>query len=140
MSAIIMLTAARTAVGACATATTANTAAGVLAAGYGPAMAVTLSTTFPIITVSMGTIITILTPAFPLQISPPIAEVRPENALKVISDLAIIVTNVGSATAQSIAAAGLPSLTFPSAVSNVGTRLADLTSFITQKFVVPLTF
>ena len=140
MSAIIMLTAATTAVGACATAIAANTAAGILAAGYGPAMAVTLSTTFPIITASMGTITTILTPAFPLQISPPTAKVRPENALKVISDLAIIVTAVGFATAQSIASVGLPSPTFPNAVANVGSKLTDLNSFITQKFVVPLTF
>ena len=88
----------------------------------------------------MGTITTILTPAFPLQISPPAAKVRPENVLKVLSDLAVIVTAVGSTTAQSIASAGLPSPTFPTAVADVGSKLTDLNSFITQKFVVPLTF
>ena len=140
MSAIIMLGAATAAVTACSTATAANTAAGLTAAGYGPAMSVTLSTTFPIITTSMGTIITMLTPAFPLQVSPPTAKVRPEDARKVLSDLAIIVIGVGSTTVQSVASSGAPSLTFPSAVTNVGTRLTNLSSFITQKFVVPLTF
>jgi len=135
-----MLGAATAAVTACTTATAANTAAGVLLAGYGPAMAVTLSTTFPVITASMGTVITILTPAFPLQISPPSAKVRPENAYKVMADLAIIATAVGSTTTQSVAAAGLPSPTFPAAVLNVNTKLASLISLITRKFIVPLTF
>jgi len=140
MSATIMLGAATAAVTACTTATAANTAAGLTAVGYGPAMSVTLSTTFPIITTSMGTIITILTPAFPLQVSPPTAKVRPEDARKVLSDLAIIVTDVSSATVQSVASLGLPSPTFPTAVTNVSSKLSKLTLFITQKFVVPLTF
>ena len=140
MSAIIMLGAATAAVTACSTATAANTAAGATAAGYGPAMAVTLSTTFPIITTSMGTIIATLTPAFPLQISPSVAKVRPENARKVLSDLDIIVAGVSSTTVQSVASAGLPSPTFPSAVADVSSKLGKLSLFITQKFVVPLTF
>jgi hypothetical protein len=140
MSAIIMLGAATAAVTACTTATAANTAAGALLAGYGPAMAVTLSTTFPVITASMGTIITTLTPAFPLQISPPSAKVRPENAYKVMADLAIITTAVGSTSFESMAAGGLPSPTFPAAVLNVNTKLASLISLITRKFIVPLTF
>ena len=140
MSAIIMLGAATAAVTACSTATSANTAASAAGFNYGSTMAVTLSTTFPIITTSMGTIITMLTPAFPLQVSPPTAKVRPEDARKVLSDLAIIVIGVGSAAVQSVASSGAPSLTFPSAVTNVGTRLTNLSSFITQKFVVPLTF
>jgi len=140
MSAVVMLGAATTAVSACGTATAANTAAGALLAGYGPAMAATLSTTFPLITTSMGTIITILTPAFPLQISPPYAKVRPEDAFGVLSDLAIITTGVASATAQSIAVAGAPSPSFPAAVADVNAKLADLVLTITLKFVKPLTF
>ena len=146
MSAIIMLGTATAAVTACTTATAANTAAGALLAGYGPAMAVTLSTTFPVITASMGTIITTLTPAFPLQISPPSAKVRPENAYKVMADLSIITTAVSSATYQSLGGIPVPlvppvpSLTFPSAVLNVNTKLASLISLITRKFIVPLTF
>jgi len=140
MSAIVMLGAATTAVSACGTATAANTAAGALLAGYGPSMAVTLSTTFPVISTSMGTIIAVLTPAFPLQISPPYAKVRPEDAYGVLSDLAIITAGVSSATAQSIAAAGAPSPTFPTAVADVNTKLANLISTITMKFVTPLTF
>ena len=140
MSAVVMLGAATAAVSACGTATAANTAAGALLAGYGPSMAVTLSTTFPIIATSMGTIITGLTPAFPLQISPPYAKVRPEDAYGVLSDLAIITTGVSSATAQSIAVAGAPSPSFPAAVADVNTKLANLISTITIKFVTPLTF
>lgn len=140
MSAKIMLGAATAAVTACGTASAANTAAGTTGAGYGPAMAVTLSTTLPIITTSMATIITILTPAFPIQISPPTAKVRPENALKVNADLAIIVTLIGIATTESVASLGAPSPTFPTSVLNITNSLSDLTGFITEKFVKELTF
>ena len=146
MSAIIMLGAATAAVTACTTATAANTAAGASLSLYGGGMVFTLATTFPIIVTSMGTIITTLTPAFPLQISPPSAKVRPENAYKVMADLAIITTAVSSATYQSLGGIPVPlvppvpSLTFPKAVLNVNTKLASLISLITRKFIVPLTF
>ena len=140
MSAIIMLGAATAAVTACSTATSANSSAGALAAGYGPAMAVTLGTTFPIITVSMGTIITTLTPAFPLQISPLTAKVRPEDARKVLADLATISLAITSTTGQSVASAGAPSPSFPDAVADVSSKLGKLSSFITKNFVTPLTF
>ena len=140
MSAKIMLGAATAAVTACGTASAANTAAGTTGAGYGPAMAVTLSTTLPIITTSMATIITILTPAFPIQISPPTAKVRPENALKVNADLTIIETLIGIATTESVASSGAPSLTFPTSVLNITNSISDLTGFIAEKFVKELTF
>ena len=140
MSAKIMLGAATAAVTACGTASAANTAAGTTGAGYGPAMAVTLSTTLPIITTSMTTIITILTPAFPIQISPPTAKVRPENALKVNADLTIIETLIGIATTESVASSGAPSLTFPTSVLNITNSISDLTGFIAEKFVKELTF
>ena len=140
MSAKIMLGAATAAVTACGTASAANTAAGTTGAGYGPAMAVTLSTTLPIITTSMATIITILTPAFPIQISPPTAKVRPENALKVNADLTIIENLIGIATTESVASSGAPSLTFPTSVLNITNSISDLTGFIAEKFVKELTF
>ena len=140
MSAKIMLGAATAAVTACGTASAANTAAGTTGAGYGPAMAVTLSTTLPIITTSMTTIITILTPAFPIQISPPTAKVRPENALKVNADLTIIENLIGIATTESVASSGAPSLTFPTSVLNITNSISDLTGFIAEKFVKELTF
>lgn len=140
MSAKIMLGAATAAVTACGTASAANTAAGTTGAGYGSAMAVTLSTTLPIITTSMATIITILTPAFPIQISPPTAKVRPENALKVNADLTIIETLIGIATTESVASLGAPSPTFPTSVLNITNSISDLTGFIAEKFVKELTF
>ena len=140
MSAKIMLDASKLSVEACTTAAEANIAAGVLGAGYGGAMSFTLSTTLPIITTSMTAILGILTIPYPTQVSPPTAVVRPENVMKINEDLASVTTLVSTATTESVASSGLPSVTFPDSVLDVTKALNDLSEFITENFVEKLSF
>ena len=146
MSAIIMLTSAGTAVTACVTATTAATAASLTGPLYGGGMAVTSITTIPAIVTAITIFQGILAPSaaqagWPAKPLDPLMKIKIDDCVQIlIEDIPAIAAAIGTATVQSIALNGAPSTSFPNDAADVVTKFGDLSSFITDKFVTPLTF
>ena len=146
MTAIAMLASAGTAVTACGTATIAATAASATGAAYGAGMAVTTATTIPAIVTAITAIQTVLAPSathsgWPVKPLDPSMKIKIDDCVQILTqDIPAITAAITSATAESVAASGAPSPTFPDAAADVVTKFGDLSTFITEKFVTPLTF
>ena len=146
MTAIAMITSAGTAVTACGTATAAATAAAATGPAYGAGMAITTATTIPTIVTAITPIQTVLAPSA-TQAGWPVKPLDSSNKIKIddcvqilTQDIPAITLNITLATAESIAASGAPSPSFADTAADVVTKFGDLSTFITEKFIEPLTF
>jgi len=141
-----MLTSAGTAVAACVTATAAATAASLTGPLYAGGITVTSVTTMPAIVTAITAIQTVLTPSatlsgWPMKPTDESSKIRIENCVQILTeDIPAITAAIVTATTQSIAVNGAPSTSFPDDAVDVVTKFGNLSSFITEKFVTPLTF
>mgnify|MGYP003120339385 CR=1 FL=1 len=132
MSAIIMRTAAETALKATQTARTA--AKNLENAGnpaYGTGIGLTTATTIPAISTAVLAIQAVLVVPYPTLKSPTSAKIRPEDCVSIISTK---IPSIGAAITSAIASG------FPPSTKKVVNQLDDLEDFIKEKFIKPLTF
>ena len=132
MSAIIMRTAAETALKATQTARgVANSLKNAGNPAYGSGIAVTSGTTIPVIGTAILAIQAVLVVPFPTLKSPTSAKIRPEDCVSILSTK---MPNIVSAIVTAGTSGG------PPATQVVVNQLDDLADFIKEKFVEPLTF
>ena len=102
--------------------------------GYAGALSPAL-TSLPVVTTNVNLILAKLPP---LAIGPPNL-INITNCNIINSTVALTTTNIASATAQSVAAVGAPSPTFPAAAALVITNCTTLVTQIQTLLVVPQT-
>jgi hypothetical protein len=135
MTAIAMIGSATTAKGLCETAKSvaeANLSSGTAYAG---AMAVTVSTTIPNIVIAITAIQTVLTPSA-VAAGWPAVPTDEESKIRIEDSVQILTIDIPAILASITAAAGgvTPATNVPV------NKLGDLSEFITEKFIEPLTF
>ena len=135
MSAIIMRTAAETALKATQTARgVANNLRNAGTPAYGTGISFTSLTTIPAIGTAILTIQGVLIIPFPLLKSPKDAKIRPEDCIKILNPIGGKIVNIASAIITASASGITPS------TKKVVNQLDDLADFIKKKFIKPLTF
>ena len=133
MSAIIMRTAAETALKATQTARAA--AKSLENAGnpaYGTGIGLTTATTIPAISTAVLAIQAVLVVPYPTLKSPTSAKIRPEDCVSILTTK---IPNLTLNTIPTAIASG-----FPPSTTKVVNQLDDLEDFIKEKFIKPLTF
>ena len=112
-----------------------NVTATAALSGYGGAIAPAITALASAVT-SITTIQTTLSLATPPPISPP-SRIGINTTAAILSQITTVNATIAATTAQSVAAVGAPSPSFPASAALVGTQLLAISTAISVGLIVP---